>query len=148
MINLNYSINIDSSKEQVWKTMLNNETYQEWAKAFSEGSTFIGEWKKGETLLFFDPNLGGTRAVLEIFKPYDEILAKHVSMVDKDLKENNDNEMAKKWIGSTERYTFTETGNNTKLDIEITTDETFTAMFDAGWPKALELIKYLCERKS
>ena len=146
MIKLNYSIQIKANKENVWNTMLDKETYQQWAKAFSSGSTFIGEWKQGEAMLFFDADLGGTKAVLEIFNRYDEILAKHILMVDKDMKDNNEDEMAKKWIGSTERYNFIESGDHTKLEIEITTDETFIKMFDAGWPKALEIIKSLCEQ--
>lgn len=146
MIKLNYSIEINAKKEQVWKTMLASDTYKEWVKAFSSDSKFIGECKQGETILFFDPKLGGTKAILEIFNPFNEILARHYSMVDKDRKENNENEMAKKWVDSTERYGFIQTGNDTKLEIEITTDETFTKMFDAGWPKALEIIKSLCEK--
>ena len=126
--------------------MLEPETYQEWVKAFSSDSMFIGEWKLGEILLFFDPNLGGSKAVLKTFNPYDEILAKHISMVDEDRNENNENEMAKKWIGSTERYTINVVVKKTKLGIEITTDETFTEMFNSGWPKALEIIKSLCEK--
>ena len=147
MIKLNYSIEINAKKEHVWKTMLAPETYQQWVKAFSANSKFIGEWKQGETILFFDPDLGGSKAVLEIFNPYDEILAKHFSMVDKDQNENNEDEMSKKWIGTTERYSFIETGDKTKLKIEMTVDETFTKMFDTSWPKALEIIKSLCEKK-
>jgi hypothetical protein len=127
--------------------MLESETYQKWIKAFSSDSRFIGEWKQGEIILFFDPNLGGSRATLEIFNPYDEILAEHISMIDKDGNEKNEDEMAKKWIGSTERYSFIESADNTILEIEISTDETFTEMFNTGWPKALEIIKYLCETK-
>jgi hypothetical protein len=145
MIKLNYSIAINAKKKHIWETMLALETYQDWVKAFSADSKFIGKWKQGETILFFDPNLGGSRAVLEIFKPYDKILAKHISMVDKEGKENNGDEMAKKWLGSTESYSFIETGNTTKLEIEMTVDETFTEMFDTSWPKALETIKSLCE---
>ena len=106
MIKLNYSIDINAKKDHVWKTMLAPETYQQWVKVFSANSKFVGEWKQGETILFFDPDLGGSKAVLEIFKPYDEILAKHISMVDKNMNENNEDEMSKKWIGSTESYSF------------------------------------------
>jgi hypothetical protein len=146
MINLKYLIGINAKKEHVWKTMLDKETYQQWAKAFSAGSTFSGEWKQGETMLFFDPDLGGTKAVLKIFNPYNEILVNHVSMVDKDKNENNEHEMAKKWIGSTERYIFTEAGNSTKLEVEMNTDEVFAEMFNKSWPKALEIIKSLCKK--
>ena len=146
MIKLNYSIEIKAKKEHVWKTMIAPEIYQEWVKAFSANSKFIGEWKLGETILFFDPNLGGSRAVLEIFNPYDEILAKHISMVNKDMNENNEGEISKKWIGSTERYGFSESGNKTTLEIEMITDEAFTEMFNTSWPKALKIIKSLCEQ--
>ena len=126
--------------------MLGPENFSKWTKAFSSDSKFVGEWKQGETILFFDPELGGSKATLEIFKPYDEILAKHISMVDKEGNENNEEEMSKKWIGSTERYSFIETGDNTKLEIEMTTDEMFSNMFNTSWPKALETIKSLCEK--
>jgi hypothetical protein len=147
MIILIYSIEINAEKEHIWNTMLDPETYQKWSKAFSSDSKFIGEWKRGETIIFFDSNVGGTKAVLEIFNPYDEIFTKHISMVDKDMNENNEDEMSKKWIGSTEKYSFIETGDNIKLEIEMTVDETFTEMFNTSWPKALEIIKSLCELK-
>jgi hypothetical protein len=146
MINLKYSIEIDAKKEHIWETMLNPETYKKWIKAFSPDSKFIGEWKQGETILFFDPNLGGSKAVLEIFNPYNEILAKHVSMVDKEKNENNEHETAGKWIGSTERYGFMETGEKTRLEIEMNTDQVFAEMFNKSWPRALEIIKSLCEK--
>lgn len=147
MIKLNYSIEINAKKEHVWKTMLDKENYKKWARVFSEGSTFRGKWEQGETLLFIDPDLGGTKAVLEVCKPYDEIFAKHISMVDKDMNENNEDEMSKKWIGSTEKYTFTDSGDSTKLEIEMTVEDTFTEMFETSWPKALEIIKSLSEPK-
>lgn len=146
MIKLNYSIEIEADKEHVWKTMLSPGTYEQWVKAFSANSKFIGEWKQGETILFFDSNLGGSKALLEILDPYNEILAKHVSMVDKNMNENNEDEMSKKWIGSTERYSFKEAGNKTKLEIEMNTDEAFEKMFNSSWPKALEIIKSLSEK--
>jgi len=146
MTKLNYSIEINAKNEHVWKTMLAPETYQQWVKAFSANSKFIGEWKQGETILFFDPDLGGSKAILEIFDPYNVILARHFSMVDKNQNENNEDEMSKKWIGSTERYSLIETTDKTKLNIEMTTDEAFTKMFDSSWPKAMEIIKSLCEK--
>ena len=146
MISLKYSIEINAKKEHIWKTMLDPETYKKWVKAFSANSKFIGEWKQGETVLFFDPELGGSKAILEIFKPYDEILTRHYSMVDKNQNENNEDEMTKKWLGSTERYSLEEIENTTKLEIEMKTDEAFEKMFNTSWPKALGIIKSLCEK--
>ena len=53
--------------------MLDAEKYKAWVKAFSEDSEFIGEWKEGAEVKFFDPNKGGTIAHLDVFKPHDLI---------------------------------------------------------------------------
>ena len=53
-------------------------------------------------------------------------------MVDKDGNENNKDEMAKKWIGSTERYSFIESADNTILEIEMNTDAVFSEKFDTS----------------
>ena len=56
--------------------------------------------------------------------------------------------MMKKWIGSTEEYRFTDAVNNTtNLKIFFKKDEAFQQMFDDSWPKALKLLKQLCEAK-
>ena len=60
MKNLHYNIRINAPKEKVWQTMLDSETYTEWAKAFSPNSRFIGKWKQGAHVRFID-TFGGHR---------------------------------------------------------------------------------------
>ena len=145
MKTLNYSIKINAPKQKVWNTMLEKESYKKWASAFSTDSQYEGEWKQGNYMNFYDPNMGGTKAILEIVDHPNKILAKHVAILSKDGVEETKSEIAKKWIGAKEEYTFTEKDGKTELKIEIKTHEDFAQMFNEGWDKALKLLKELCE---
>lgn len=128
--------------------MTSPSTYADWAKAFSPGSTFEGNWTQGSTMLFYDPQQGGTIAVLEVSQPPRHLKARHIGMVDKNRKENSENEAAKKWIGTTEEYRFHEKDGITTLDIVMTTHPDFQKMFDHSWPPALQALKKLSEQGS
>ena len=145
MKKLGYSIEIDAARSHVWKTMFEPGKYEQWVKAFSENSRFEGQWEAGATVRFVDPQLGGSKAILEIFEPHRCILAKHVAMITEEGNEETDSESAKQWIGTTEKYSFSESESKTILAIEMNTHPSFVEMFDACWPKALEKIKLLSE---
>ena len=145
MEELRFEIRINSPKTVVWNTLIDAKKYKEWAKAFSPNSYFEGEWKQGTFINFLDPNMGGTKAVLETIEPYCHILAKHVSIISNEGNEDTTGEMAKKWIGTSEEYTLIEEEGETLLVIEIKTHSDFKQMFNEGWPKALQAIKELSE---
>jgi hypothetical protein len=145
MKKLIYSININAPKDKVWDTMLNLDTYKQWAKAFSPESQYRGEWKEGEHINFIDPNMGGTRALLEECKPHERIQARHVALVGKDGGLETESDMAKKWIGARETYSFDQEDGGTVLNVTVNTHEDFEGMFNDGWPKALDTLKILCE---
>ena len=147
METVSYSIRINASKEKVWNTMLDSEKYKDWAKAFSSGSRFLGEWKQGTHIKFIDPDLGGTKAFLEEVTPYHRIHARHVAIVDKDGNEDTESDLARTWMSLTETYEFNEVDGVTALSIEIHTHEDYEKMFNDWWPNALELLKDLCERQ-
>ena len=146
MKQLNYSITINADRSHVWETMLAPGKYEQWVKAFSEHSQFEGRWEAGATVKFVDPNMGGSKAILEIFEPPHCILAKHIAMISVDGNEDKDSEAALQWVGSTEKYLLTESGGKTILAIEMQTHPAFVEMFDTCWPAALNTIKSLCEQ--
>jgi uncharacterized protein YndB with AHSA1/START domain len=63
-----------------------------------------------------------------------------------DDMEDTEGEMARKWIGSIEVYELREVDAGTELHVRVTTDEQFEEMFETSWPKALELLKGICEQ--
>jgi uncharacterized protein YndB with AHSA1/START domain len=145
MIKLEYSVKINEDIEHVWNTLTEPETYKLWVKPFSPDSQYKGEWKEGTDIIFFDPNMGGTKAKLKIVKPHEHILAEHTALVNKELEENTEGEIAEKWIGTLEEYIFTTDNDIVEVTIKVQTDEAFKPMYDEGWPEALYLLKKLCE---
>ena len=146
MQTLTYETRINAHATAVWKTLTDQEQYRQWVKAFSADSYFDGEWAQGTHIKFLDPNMGGTRAIIESLEPDNHILVRHVSLISKEGKESTTGEMADKWIGTTEDYRLTENENTTLLKITIVTHADFVQMFEDCWPRALETIKALSEQ--
>ena len=145
MKTLKYEIIIDAPSTIVWDTLIAAEKYRQWVKAFSPNSYFDGEWSQGTYIKIIDPDMGGTRAFIDILEPGSHILVHHVSLISKEGEESTKGEMADKWIGTTEDYLLTEEGNTTLLQITINTHDDFVQMFDSCWPEALDSIKSLSE---
>jgi hypothetical protein len=146
MKHLEFKIQIAANKKQVWDTMLHPETYEEWVSASWPGSTYEGKWVKGENLRFISSSGEGTLATLVEQEPYEDILAEHVAVIKADGSEDRDSDVAKGWIGTTERYTFKERNGKTDLTVAIETSPEWETMFNEGWPDALAKLKEICER--
>ena len=146
MKNLKYQIAIHASVSIVWDVLINSKTYKAWVKAFSPNSYFDGAWIEGSEIKFLDPDMGGTKAVLEIVEPEKRILAKHIALISKQGEESTSGEMADKWLGTTEDYVLVYSEDTTILEIGIKTHQDFVPMFNDAWPKALATIKELSER--
>lgn len=145
MESMQYEIEINAPTNVVWNTLTRMETYKQWVKAFSPNSYMEGEWEQGAFVRFLDPDMGGTKAVIEVLKPECRILVRHVSVISKEGEESVEGEIASRWIGTTEEYILDETNNITSLQIEIKTHSEFVKMFETAWPKALNGIKELSE---
>lgn len=138
MEKLTYEVTISAPALRVWRVLTEPETYKQWVKAFSPDSYFDGEWKQGASVKFLDPNMGGTKAILDVLLPEKRIRARHVSLISKEGEESTSGEMADKWIGTTEDYSLTEDEKVTTLSVVIETHSDFVDMFDSSWPEALE----------
>ena len=145
MQKLLYDININAPKKRVWETMLDDKKYKIWVKAFSENSEFIGKWEEGAEVKFFDPNMGGSIAQLDVFNPHDQIVANHIATLTKENIRETTGPITEKWIGTKETYRFVENNGSTRIEIEMETHEDFVDMFNKCWPQALENIKHLTE---
>ncbi len=145
MKTLNYTIRINGPPQDVWNVMLDPTSYRFWAKAFSPNSQFTGVWEQGANITFFDPDMGGTKALLEEVTPPSRIHVRHIAIVDKDGTEDTRSDVARKWLGITETYTFRGSDDFTDLAIEICTHEDYEEMFSSCWPEALNLLKQACE---
>ena len=149
MKRLNLSININASREKVWRTIIGEETYPEWTAVFALGSHFKGSWEKGSKILFLAPNqegeMEGMASIIEENKPCEFISIKHIGYVNNGIEEINGPDV-EKWVPFYENYSLKEKdiGSEFILDMEIT-DEYYDYFVDT-WPKALSKLKEICER--
>lgn len=145
---MKYSVTINASAEHVWNNMWEPEKYKQWAQGFSANSQYAGALKQGETITFFDPEFGGTKAVVDELIPAQRLFFRHVAIVNQDGVEDAENEDAKSWAGVTEIYDLTETDGMTTLTVTMNAPESFEGMLAEGLEKSLEYLVVLCEGKS
>ncbi|MDW3081658.1 SRPBCC domain-containing protein, partial [Vibrio sp. 1403] len=93
----------------------------------------------------FDPDMGGTRAVIDSVQPLHRLEFHHVAIFNPDNRQQLDADIAAKWIGSREIYQIDTEDERLLLNITIHTHSDFVSMFNNGWEKALPLIKSICE---
>jgi uncharacterized protein YndB with AHSA1/START domain len=142
-----YKIAIAAPAKKVWETMLQQETYKQWAGKAWPGSSYEGKWEKGEKIRFIGPDGSGTLAEMVEVKPYESVFARHIAALGRGGEEDRTSEMAKGWVGTTEGYKFTEHNGTTTLTVSIETSPEWRKMFDDTWPGALEELKKISERQ-
>jgi uncharacterized protein YndB with AHSA1/START domain len=146
MVKQRFQVKINAAREKVWETMLGKPTYEQWTKAFSPNSTFVGDWSEGSSMRFWDPGLGGgTKALLEKVEPFKLLRMRHVAMIAANGSEDVESPGAKNWIGALEQYRFSESKGVTLLTVDIEAHEDYSAELADGWNQALKLLKGLCE---
>ncbi|NRB69476.1 MAG: SRPBCC domain-containing protein [Vibrio sp.] len=148
MLTLNYQIEVASTPQIIWRVLTELELYSQWATAFSPQSQFEGEWLEGNHIAFFDPELGGTRALVDRIEKHKVIEYHHIAIFNPEHIQDIDSDAAQKWIGSKESYQITPLENSVLLKVTIETHPDFVSMFNVGWGKALPMIKVICEQQN
>ncbi|WP_306354177.1 SRPBCC domain-containing protein [Flavobacterium sp. '19STA2R22 D10 B1'] len=145
MEKLKFQIKIDASKEKVWNTLTEDDTYRKWTLPFSQGSHFIGNWKEGTTMVFLNNENRGMYSHVNKNIPYELISVAHIGMYENG-KEQPIDEETKKWTGSLEEYYLTEDGGITTLEVRVDSDEDFKDYYNTTFPKAFALLKEIAEK--
>lgn len=144
MEKLVFNIDIEASKEKIWKVLWDDETYRKWTIAFCEGSYAESNWNEGDKIYFLGPGGTGMNSLIETKIPNEYMAFKHMGEV-KDFKEVPPNEETESWSGSMETYHLTQIGDIVNLQIEVDVIEKHIDYFKDAFPKAIEAIKKLSE---
>ncbi len=144
MKTLRCSIRIKASKEKVWNTMLEPETFKVWTAAFAEGSYYEGSWKKGARIRFLTPEGEGLISMIVENTRFKFISIKHLGLI-KNGVEDLESPESKAWAPAFENYTLAVRDDATEVivDMEVTPD--FEDFMQKTWPKALDRLKAICE---
>lgn len=147
MRKLNFSTDINASKEKVWKTLWGDATYPNWTKAFCEGSHAVTDWQEGSNVQFLDPQGDGMFGIIETVRETEFMSFKHLGNILKNVEQPIDDE-TKKWSGCYENYTLTEKDGITTLNVELDAIEEYLNFFNEKMPIALANVKNLAETKA
>ena len=147
---LTFSVSIQSPRIHVWETMISLEGYRVWTAAFMEGCYFSGSWEQGTKIQFLAPDTGGgggMTAVIAENRPYEFISIKHLGEVAGGV-EDTTSEKVLAWAPAYENYSFAETSGGTEVTVSLDTLPEHETYMNETFPKALALLKNLCESMS
>jgi uncharacterized protein YndB with AHSA1/START domain len=145
MKTLRFDTDIRGSREQVWRTMLEQDTYRIWTSAFTQGSYYEGSWEQGERIRFLSPDGGGMTAVIDENRPYEYLSVRHLGEIRNGV-DDTESESVKSWAGKAfERYTLREEDGVTHLEVTCDVTPEYESMMSDMWVRALQRLKTLVE---
>lgn len=142
MIELQFEIGINTTKETVWSAIFDDTSFRDWANIIDEGTYMVGEMKEGNEIQFISSVNGyGVTSLVSKLIPYEYVLYKHAS----DTQMSGATTRDKQWTGGSESYTLIEKEGQTFLTIKSEVPEELVDMFNDRLPRAIQRIKELAE---
>ena len=87
----------------------------------------------------------GMYSVIKKCIQYQFVSIEHRGIISDGVVDTTSDEV-KKWAPSFENYTFSDKGNQTEVSVEMQVETEFVPMFSEMWPRALKVLKSLCEQ--
>lgn len=144
MNQLQFSIEIKATRERTWNTLWEDKTFRDWANIIDEGQYMAGEIKEGnEVQLISSVNGYGVTSFVEKLVPNEFVLFRQMT----DTMASGAKEREKEWAGGTESYSLAEKDGVTILTVDTDVPPGQVHTFEARFPKALERVKVLAEKK-
>ncbi len=144
MKKLQFSIEINAPKEGVWDTLWQDETLREWANIIDPGTYMVGDLKEGNEIQFISSSSGyGVTSLVEKLVTSEFLLLRHRA----DTQEDGKRLREKEWTGGEESYSLAEKDGSTTLTVAFDVPPELEEYFKVNYPKALERVKVLAERK-
>lgn len=141
-----FSVVIAAPRTTVWKTLWTDETYRAWTSAFSPGSHAVTDWQLGSRVHFLDGSGSGMVSEIAAVTPNEHMAIRHLGLVS-DGKEILDGPEVEGWAGAQERYTLRDVAEGTEVVVDMDIDDQHKEMFAGIWPKALQLLKDIAEKR-
>ncbi|WP_080779595.1 SRPBCC family protein [Chryseobacterium phocaeense] len=147
METLSYEIEINASPQKVWNVLWDSDSYTEWTQFFGSGSKMKSDWKVGGKTYFLNGEGEGMVSTIDSIDEPNQIIFKHLGMVDKEGNEDTQSKEVMEWSGSFEKYILIDLDGKTKLHAEVQTEKDWEDHMNTGFSKGLEVVKNLAESK-
>lgn len=144
MHEMRFVVEIHATKEKVWDTLWQNETFRQWANIIDPETYMVGDLKEGNEVQFISAASGyGVTSLVAQLVPGEFLLLKHQA----DTQSSGTREREKQWTGGQESYSLTEKDGTTTLTVAFDVPSELEEEFKVSYPKALERVKVLAESK-
>ena len=140
METMNFTININASKEKVWDALWSDANYRKWTAVFSEGSYAETDWEEGSEIRFLSPGGDGMYSIIQKKVPLEQMVFAHQGELKNRKVENKD------WAGAKEAYYLQEKNGITELKVQMDATAEFKDYFTNTFPKALAVVKQIAEQ--
>lgn len=147
METLSYEIIIDAPLQKVWDVLWNTGTYTEWTRFFGSGSKMKSDWKVGGKTYFVNAEGEGMVSTIDSLDEPNQIIFKHLGMVDKEGNEDTQSKEIMEWSGCFEKYILIDLEGKTKLHVEVQVDKQWEDHINKGFIQGLEVVKSLAEKQ-
>lgn len=142
MKEMKFTIDINVSKQKVWDTLWQNETFRQWAGVIDPGTYMVGDLVQGAIVEFISAENGyGVTSLVEKVTPGQYLLLRHSA----DTQDTGTRERDAEWTGGAESYVLTEDSGITTLIVVFDVPPEMESYFTDAYPKALACIKGLAE---
>ena len=146
MKTLSFQITIRAPRARVSATMIGPESYRAWTAAFCEGSYYTGSWDEGASIRFLAPSGDGMAALIAEHRPHEFISIRHLGVIEQGV-EDTTSEMERAWAPAYENYRFSDHPDGCLLTVTLDTVPEYEAFMQHTWPRALALLRGLCEHE-
>lgn len=144
MKEMRFQVEIRATKERVWDTLWQDETFREWAGIIDPGTYMKGELQEGSEVEYISAENGyGVTSLVEKLTPGEFVLLRHSA----DTQDSGVRERDKQWTGGKESYCLMESDGTTTLTATFDVPPELEEYFTVTYPKALERVKDLAERE-
>ncbi|MCZ7555018.1 MAG: SRPBCC domain-containing protein [Bacteroidia bacterium] len=149
MQKLTYSVEISAPADIVWNVLWEKESYEQWTKPFSPGSTYDGSFEaEGNRVHFHNGEGGGMYSVVARRVENELLSIRHLGVLGQNGEELPPTADTEQWSNIFEDYTLTPTENGVRLDITLDMDDAYADFMNDAFTRALDIIKSLSEQQT
>ena len=142
---IQFTIDIDAPVPVVFRIMLDHESYKDWTTAFAEGSYYVGCWQQGQKIKFMAPSGDGMVSEIAEHRVNEFTSIRHLGYISKGV-EDTQSESIRAWAPAYENYRFSDAADGCHVVVTLDTASDWELYMLDTYPKALAVLKALCER--
>lgn len=142
MKEMRFSVDVHATKEKVWDTLWQDETFRQWAGIIDPGTYMVGELKEGNEIQFISSENGyGVTSLVQKLIEGEFLLLRHAA----DTQDTGTQEREAEWTGGKESYSLAEKDATTTLTVTFDVPSKMEDYFQTTYAKALARVKQLAE---